>query len=309
MFGSDLLDVLIGLFLVYFLFSLLCTGVNELIIGHLARLRAKMLEQGVSRLLADTELARQFFAHPLISGLAQQNEKRPAYIPARTFVSGLMAVLDERLQAAGPDPKTAGPLRISSDLAAFRAAVNGLGAGPAAKILLRLIADAADLAEARQRLEQWFNDGMDRVSGWYKRTTQWWLVVWAALFVAAFNVDSISITQVLLNNSKLRAVLVAAAQETVRTPPVTPPTRNEGATNITTVAQSSIRQVAAQIQQLNLPLGWSAPPEDWFLKICGLLLSVGALSLGAPFWFDLLNKAVNLRAGGKPPESGKTKKE
>lgn len=30
-----------------------------------------------------------------------------------------------------------------------------------------------------------------------------------------------------------------------------------------------------------------------------------AVSLGAPFWFDLLNKLVNLRNSGKPPEKDK----
>ena len=41
----------------------------------------------------------------------------------------------------------------------------------------------------------------------------------------------------------------------------------------------------------------------WAKKFIGLLLTVIAASLGAPFWFDLLNKAVNLRlTGQKPPE-------
>jgi hypothetical protein len=34
-----------------------------------------------------------------------------------------------------------------------------------------------------------------------------------------------------------------------------------------------------------------------------------AASLGAPFWFDLLNKLVNLRIAGKPPELTKTEPE
>jgi hypothetical protein len=40
------------------------------------------------------------------------------------------------------------------------------------------------------------------------------------------------------------------------------------------------------------------------LKIVGLLITVLAVSQGAPFWFDLLQKAVNLRlAGDLPPDS------
>jgi hypothetical protein len=31
-------------------------------------------------------------------------------------------------------------------------------------------------------------------------------------------------------------------------------------------------------------------------------LTTGAVSLGAPFWFDVLNKVANIRSVGKQPE-------
>ncbi len=41
----------------------------------------------------------------------------------------------------------------------------------------------------------------------------------------------------------------------------------------------------------------------WYLtKIFGLLLTAGAASLGAPFWFDVLNKIITIRSAGKAPE-------
>lgn len=66
------------------------------------------------------------------------------------------------------------------------------------------------------------------------------------------------------------------------------------------------------LQNLGLPLGWNVKDDGdpravprsgqaWILKIVGLLVTVVALSLGAPFWFDLLNKIINIRAGGKSP--------
>jgi hypothetical protein len=71
-----------------------------------------------------------------------------------------------------------------------------------------------------------------------------------------------------------------------------------------------------------LPVGWSRnandpgyfrPPElsldfaGWVLyKLFGLFISIFAVSLGAPFWFDMLSKFVNLRSAGTPP--GETKK-
>jgi hypothetical protein len=40
----------------------------------------------------------------------------------------------------------------------------------------------------------------------------------------------------------------------------------------------------------------------WTVKFTGLLLTVIACSLGAPFWFDLLKRFVNIRGAGLKPE-------
>jgi hypothetical protein len=45
-----------------------------------------------------------------------------------------------------------------------------------------------------------------------------------------------------------------------------------------------------------------ASPQGWRLKLLGLLITIAAISQGAPFWFDLLNRVTNLRAAGRPPE-------
>jgi hypothetical protein len=65
------------------------------------------------------------------------------------------------------------------------------------------------------------------------------------------------------------------------------------------------------LDSLKLPIGWpdTAAPElsdPWFFsfflrKLIGLAVTIFAVSQGAPFWFDLLNKLTNLRSGGKPP--------
>ena len=68
----------------------------------------------------------------------------------------------------------------------------------------------------------------------------------------------------------------------------------------------------------NLPLGWESseievgkvvgkvklPKLGWILsKISGLILTTLAVSIGAPFWYDVLNKLVNLRAAGELPKT------
>ena len=62
----------------------------------------------------------------------------------------------------------------------------------------------------------------------------------------------------------------------------------------------------------NLVTGWTLSPpscpatsQEWWLKLLGLLITIAAISQGAPFWFDLLNRVTNLRAAGRPPEAAK----
>ena len=51
--------------------------------------------------------------------------------------------------------------------------------------------------------------------------------------------------------------------------------------------------------------GWNLAAEHlspwgWLARLTGWLLTVGAVSLGAPFWFDVVNRFVNLRNTGRP---------
>jgi hypothetical protein len=133
-----------------------------------------------------------------------------------------------------------------------------------------------------------------------------------------FNVNTFTIARALLNDSKLRAALAAAAAETVN---------QSAAKGTNALPQQTVEAIQTQIGALDLPIGWAwhtnivqiegksvqqvtrpGSDEDWWMWIGGLVVTAGALSLGAPFWFDVLNKAVNLRSTGKKPEPDKKKK-
>ena len=194
----------------------------------------------------------------------------------------------------------------------------------------REVVEVEHQAEAfRRNLENWFNDAMDRVGGWYKRWTQRVLLILATLLVLAANADTVMLVQQLSANSALRASLVAAAEDAAKTLP-----RPSGAEPGSSAPESdtkageakrdeaSIQYVLQKTQSLQLPVGWSLDPKDpryfhlpefsldfagWaFYKIFGLLVSILAVSMGAPFWFDTLSKFVNLRGAGTPP--GETRK-
>ena len=181
-------------------------------------------------------------------------------------------------------------------------------------------------AEAfRQNLENWFDDAMQRVGGWYKRWTQRVLLALATIVVITSNADTVMLIQRLSQDNALRASLVSAAQEAVKSMPnpESAETTLPGATAAGQGEDDRIRFVLQKAQDLKLPVGWSLedpkdpgyfqPPElslkfaGWVLyKLFGLFISIFAVSLGAPFWFDMLSKFVNLRSAGTPP--GETKK-
>jgi hypothetical protein len=74
--------------------------------------------------------------------------------------------------------------------------------------------------------------------------------------------------------------------------------------------------VRGDLDALRLPIGWTKAPlirhdshgkilstdGEWLEAIAGWLVTAFAASLGAPFWFDLLNKIMVIRSTVKPHE-------
>jgi hypothetical protein len=170
-------------------------------------------------------------------------------------------------------------------------------AGP--EVARDLQADAEKLREAKLNIENWYNDAMERLSGRYKQFSQVVILIIAAVVAVVCNIDSLAIANNLARNATLRASVVAAAekQATAGNAPGT----GTSIQNITTDVQN--------INALNLPLGWdfSHPladsNNDPLRKVIGLIVSAFALTLGAPFWFDVLNRLVNVRSAGRRPDT------
>lgn len=190
--------------------------------------------------------------------------------------------------------------------------------------LLDAIAEGqAGLNRARQSVELWFDDAMERASGIYKRRTQWWLLVIATVVTLALGVDTFRIYNSLATNPGLRTALVAQIEQSsegggiLETPTPTAAADAAGtptANNEPAQPAPSPQGVFDELERTNLPFGYAdwpgftAEAEDagdwtrWIIaRFFGLLLTTFAVALGAPFWFDVLNRVSNIRAAGKPP--------
>jgi hypothetical protein len=295
MFGSQVLEVVIGLSLIYLVLSIGCSGVKE-VIAAIFSLRAKTLESGVRRMLKNgpNDFTAQLFAHPLIQGTAPEGEK-PSYISARMFAAALFDLV------APPRADVAEPRTIQS----LRAGVAQIPDAKLRTLLLNMI-DAAggDLDAVRLKVEHWFDDTMARVTGWYKRMAQKIIFVAGLVLCVAVNADTLMIVKELWSDQALRSAMVAQAGQKVQsTNPADYLNQND---------RLQLQQVAGEIRDATAPpIGWSRAAKDirvWpgtlgdqALKVLGILLSSFAIVMGAPFWFDMLNNVINLRLSGNPP--------
>ena len=288
MLDHPVVDVALGLALLYSVLSLVASVVKEWV-STLLSLRAKNLQKGIGTLIGD-DYAQRLYGHPLVSTLAK-DKKKPSYIGAETFASALVDLLAQ--------DEDGNPVVAMGDEAAKL--VDRVGADSALKPPLRALTNlgAETVDDLRRQVAGWFDEGMNRVSGWYRRQTQLIIFVIGAVVAVSANASTVHVVQDLWRDDALR---YAIAQEAV-------------AVGSDTVSADSA-QVADAILQ-SFPLGWEG--EDpfglhegvqdwgagiWIAHVLGWFFTAAAVSLGAPFWFDLLSRVAKLRGTGRRPGGG-----
>lgn len=328
MLGLDMLDVAIGIIFIYLLASLLCSAIVESLEAVLRR-RATDLEAGILELVRDPKLVEKIYNHPLITGLYEgtyqpKSKRLPSYIPSRSFALAIMDLLisPDQTRHAGVAGTVAGAASVQIDTTPI---VNAMAADPLVDqarhaVVLMITAAAGDARKARENIEFWFNSGMDRVSGWYKRRSQRALFLVGLAVAVTMNVDTIRILRELTSNKAKREAVVGIATNYAKQNPQPAPKSMEDQFFTTT----------RELQMIGLPIGWPSCPScdkvqlKFFdrcwqgcwgsnirgalsgLTLAGWLLTAFAVCLGAPFWFDLLNRFMVVRSTVKPQEKSGT---
>jgi hypothetical protein len=285
------LDIAIGISFVYLLMALVCSTVNESIAGVINS-RGKTLEKGILSLLHDPDLKKKFYDHPLIQGVQQDaNGRLPSYIASNKFALALMDILT-------------GPNASANNADALCEGVKNLK-DEAAKTALTAVLQNPQFKTDQERLEAWYEQSMNRVTGWYKRTSQIRIYVLAAAVTLFMNADSLKILKTLWNNPTMSAVLVEDAKARLQKPSAVP--ENDA---ITTQEKQLLGQVTGW--QGDWYTDWPHPKGAGFWswiayllkeRFGGWLITILAVSLGAPFWFDTLSRFMNVRSAGNPPDT------
>ena len=263
MFGSTVLEVAAGLTFCYAAVALIVSTIQETLASAM-QLRARTLLAGVKAMLGDPNfngLARALYAHALVSQPSANG--KPSFIEPRNFAIALL----ETLQGTPGDIARVGHAIDTLPDPVLRRALQGIWQRA-----------GGDQARLEAELAAWFDSAMARVSLAYKRRSMAVSLLLSLLLAVLFNIDSIHLFRTLWQHPTLAAQLAAAP------------------------ATLDARALDALWQ---LPIGWhSFPPkfnDTFVLNVAGWLLTASSALFGAPFWFNLMKKTVQLKGSGAKP--------
>ena len=333
-----ILDLIAGMMFIYFLMSIISNAFFE-ILSSFMDVRAKMLEKWIRAALpklADTILDHTIvngvskpgksnayltgknFSLALIDAIAQKANAVPQNL---TQLSAMIDNVTKDNPDLIPDD-----LKRSMQLFIVEAQQASVKVGQL----------KTEFELYHEQLEKWFDSMMDRLTGLYKRYASkiTFIIAFAASF--ALNIDSINMAEYLYANKDAREKLAFAAYaapgdsaykasmnqiQTYKTIDTITNTTDSLLTIVKTIKQE-INTIDSTKKYLAtyIPIGWNTKAEMnvfksqhirmksnfwiWTLfgisKFFGLMITVFAICMGAPFWFDMLNKVVNLRSSLKP---------
>lgn len=385
--SNSLLDIIISLALVYALLSVLVSIFIEWW-NFRSKARGTFLKEAIGNMLKDSlnhDYGALFYGHFMISGLRSDGKRPPQYISSNLFAEVLIDILSnqslhkQEVKLTNIDAEkgkqyelvgSAPPVNLKERLEQSWKLMNGSPFKDGMESFW--LKAEGDTDKFKKLIEAWFNDHMDRVSGWYKIKQRNKLIFFGFVVAIGLNVDSLHLVKVLSLDTNLRNNLVATAEKVADQYQTLSETEKKDWRKQLKVLDSAIKtsphdstsqglkkerdllkkkfpsdslsqtylskadSILGLAASLNIPIGWSTDkaPLSWFNSKCpkgmeqkqqgllhyftkrnqcpsfwrvltyiiGIIISGFSLSFGAPFWFDLLVKFVNIRRAGKKPE-------
>lgn len=396
---NNILLILISLVFIYAVLSILVSILTEWWNAYFKE-RGLFLKDSIYKLLKDPlnkDYGYLFYNHVTIADLKSAPDKDPHYISGTMFAEALIDIIAQQvvnqqkvkvvINADGIREYQMESNTVPADIVErFQLGVSGMNTSPFSDLMQSFIDKSAHsenkYAELKKHIEQWYNDYMDRVSGWYKTKQRKKFIIAGFAVAILLNVDSLHLLKMLSLDPNLRDRMVESAEQTAANIRRDSTFRTDisSMTNAVSIPQNennmqkarsfqvdtamameilrklnawdSTRKVADStakndlkqlndalnlVSELNVPIGWSetSAPVSWFqsekenvlpssknpglvrylnernndpdtwtvLKyLIGIIISGISLSFGAPFWFELLVKFVNIRRSGKIPE-------
>ncbi|MDQ6813312.1 MAG: hypothetical protein M3040_06240 [Bacteroidota bacterium] len=336
--GFPIVDLVIGMIFIYFLLSIISSSAVEMVLTGW-RVRAKVLAKWLCTIF-DTEIAKPdkttiklgqaIMDHCSITALSKAG-KAPSYIDAKNFTSALI----EKVTYDTNNPKSIATnldevIKALEDTTMLSIELQRAFLGYAyeardtyANISTKTI---SEVEYFRNKIEHWFDSSMDRITGTLKTKYVRPITLGVAILTAGLlNADSVAIAKFLYSNPEVRVKLAEQGYKAGSDTAFMKRLTQVQLANRDTATSASLEQIKHDIRtsvenisdakaalETSIPLGWNKnelqeggkwSPSLILTKISGLLATILAIFMGAPFWFDLLNKIANLRGTGPKPSS------
>lgn len=341
-----ILDLVIGMIFVYFLLGIISSSAIEIVLTGM-KARSVLLEEWLFKIFdkkitqpdgTTLSLGQAIMDHCSVTVLTKEG-KSTSYIDAKNFTSALL----EKITFNPEDPKS-----IAKNIDEFIETLNNTEVLSTEfnRVLLTYANEAKETYKAlsektvseidlfKGKIENWYDSSMERLTGALKKRYLRPATFIVAVAVTVFlNADSIALAKYLYSNPEARTKMAMQAYDSttdtgfvsqVKKMQIIPDTTSGIAASpeeIKNEITGKLKEIDKAKQGLNyvMPLTWKAGEFNnndgnfsWLLlfsKITGLLATILAIMMGAPFWFDLLNKISNMRGTGSRPAQSSSEEE
>jgi hypothetical protein len=321
----QVLDLVIGLSFVYLLLSFICITLQE-IKSNIRKERSNYLKDWIYYTFQmDAEvnqkdktasaLGKAVWENQLIDGLTQKGEQA-SYIPKEVFVNALLDEIHHQTSispVATPSTTSAAATTQTTtyDFESIGTSITNSQILPERmkRLLAQMHAEAhSNLDSFREQIGDWYDHAMERNMGTFKKYTQRWVLLISFIVTIGLNVDTIKLIKYFHSYPQEATRIADAAEEMMKQNPELPKPDKD-----------KLNEYIDKVNSLELPMGWKmekvvSQSGCWITRVkktlwsiilvigdnfVGWIITAFAVSLGAPFWFDALNKLVNIRSTGR----------
>lgn len=325
---GTLLEIIVALIFIYLTSSLIISELQEQL-AALLEFRARNLKKALEIFLGKETVKSLYNNDSLLSSFNQYTNPRtgnsagPSYVEPKVLAASLISLVNSKLSDNEKLLKAdfLGKNLVEEKTGIFKKLASISDFSKIDKLAIdRLIeiGDSTKLKHDNPTLENFideiantFTQIMERTSGVYKRNAKGVSFAFGFLAAALLNIDSFYVIEQLSKNPNLRQGINQVATEVIKN---NEPCFKDAQADPTKVAKCKEKlQVSVKdLEKINqpLPIGWNE--KGWFngeqikeqngllQAIFGWLMTGVAVAMGAPFWFDILGKFINVRNTGKP---------
>lgn len=320
LFINPIIETSISLIFVYALLSILSSILVEWW-NHARKSRGKLLQDAIIQLLYDPynlSYGELLMNHFLIENLRNPHNRRPAqYISSNLFAEALIDIIaqqarhnlkislpkaddvERKIDVVEGQKKSKKSKQV---FVRFKAGLEMMNPSPLRDTFFSFYdkAEGGDYAKLKAAFEQWYNDYMERVSGWYKTKLMRTNIIFGFIIAIGLNVDSIHLFRVLSMDSTLRQEMLEVAETAALNYQTLADSSKQNSAALTRIVQQSLGDTSTTVvvdtthakelilrtdtltqlyvsradsvlgvaAALNVPIGWNKriAPLSWFWK-------------------------------------------